>query len=203
MSDMICEPEMADYLLDRVTENAVAKAEHFARAGADGLYLGDDIGMQTRIMMSEELYCRFLKPRLKKVILAAKKIKPDIIIVYHSCGYILPFIPHLIESGVEVLNPIQPESMDFKEIFLKYGDRLSFLGTIGTQTQMPFAKPEEIANHVKDILDFVGPKGGLLIAPTHILEPDVPAENIAAYRQACLRYKPVQEKRKKVYSANE
>ena len=117
MMDMMTEPELADFLLDVVTENSIKSAVNYAKAGVDGLFLGDDVGMQHSIMMSRELYCRFLKPRLKRVIDAARSVKPDLIVFYHSDGYVTPFIPDLIEVGVNVLNPIQPECMDFEALY--------------------------------------------------------------------------------------
>ncbi len=190
MMDMLDEPELADFVLDTVTENAVIRAENFARAGADGLYLGDDIGMQSTPMMSLENYRRYLKPRLKRVIDAARAVKPDIIVIYHSCGFATPFIPDLIEAGIDVLNPIQPESVDFEAIYREYGDRLSFSGLLGTQTLMPFGTPEEIRATVNHYLDKMGPQGGLYICPTHMLEPEVPVENVVAYIEACKAYRP-------------
>jgi uroporphyrinogen decarboxylase len=189
MMDMMCEDPKAEYLLERVTNLSIIRAESFARAGADIIFLGDDIGMQRTTMMSEKLYCTYLKPRLKRVIQAAKAVKPDIIIFYHSCGFITPLIPHLIDAGIDVLNPVQPECMNFAEIHEKFGDRLSFHGTIGTQTTMPFASPEEIRREVFKNLDIAGDKGGLFVAPTHVLEPEVPWENITAYVKACKDYK--------------
>ena len=188
MTDMMMEDPIADAILDRVTDISVLRAESYARNGADVLFVGDDIGMQRTIMMSEELYCRWLKPRIAKVIAAAKRINPEIIVFYHSCGFITPFIPHLIEIGVDVLNPIQPECMNFEEIHGKYGDRLSFDGTIGTQTTMPFGTPEDVRREVFKNLDIAGKKGGLFVSPTHILEPEVPIENLIAYIEACEDY---------------
>ena len=153
------------------------------------IYFGDDIGMQQTIMMSEELYCRWLKPRLTRLVDMVKAINPDILVFYHSCGFIEPFIPHLIEAGIDVLNPIQSECMDFKEICRQYGDRISFHGTIGTQTVMPHGTPEEVKKAVWENLDAAGEKGGLFVAPTHILEPEVPLENILAYVEACRNYR--------------
>ena len=144
MMDMMSEDEMAEFLLDKVTDLAVQRAVYFLETGAEVLYFGDDVGMQRTIMMSRELYQTWLKPRLKRVVDAARAVKPDVIIFYHSCGFIEPFIEDLIEVGIDVLNPVQPECMDFGEIHGKYGDRLSFHGTIGTQTTMPFGTPEEI-----------------------------------------------------------
>ena len=130
-------------------------------------------------------YVEWIKPRLAKVIQRAKEIKPDIIVFYHSCGYVEPLIPHLIEAGIDVLNPVQPECMDFEEIFKKYGDKVAFHGTIGTQSTMPFGTPEDVKAAVKRNLDIAGPKGGLLVAPTHLLEPEVPLDNVVAYVEAC------------------
>lgn len=185
MMDMMGEDEMAAYLLDRVEAASVQRARLYAKAGVDILHLGDDIGMQQSIMMSEALYSRWLKPALARIIEAARAEKPDILIFYHSCGYVTPFIPHLIEVGVDILNPVQPECMDFAEIHAQYGDRLSFHGTIGTQSTMPFGTPSEVRAAVKRNLAIAGERGGLFAAPTHLLEPEVPWDNVLAYVGAC------------------
>jgi uroporphyrinogen decarboxylase len=190
MMDMMGEEPAAAFILDTVTDQAIIRAVSYAGAGADIVYLGDDIGMQSRIMMSVELYRSWLKPRLKKVIDAAKAINPDLIIMYHSCGYVIPFIDDLIDAGVDVLNPIQPESMDYREVVAAFEDRLSFHGCIGTQRLMPFGTPDEVRTAVKECLDSMGPRGGMLAAPTHVLEPEVPWENILAYAEACRAYRP-------------
>ncbi len=189
MADMMMEDPMAEYLLDKVTDIAVHRARAYAAAGADVLYFGDDVGMQRTIMMSESLYCTWLKPRLARLIRAAKAVKPDMLVIYHSCGYVTPLIHHFMEAGIDVLNPVQPECMDFREIHEMFGDRLSFHGTIGTQTTMPFGTPEEVRREVFQNLEIAGDKGGLLVCPTHMLEPEVPVENVVAYIRACRDFK--------------
>ena len=188
MCDMMNEDPMAEVLLDKVTQSAVTRAVSFAKAGVDCLFLGDDVGMQRTIMMSEGLYNEWLKPRLKQVIDAVKAVNPNILIFYHSCGYIKELIPYLIEAGVEVLDPVQPECMDFQELHALYGGQLSFHGSIGTQTTMPFGTPEEVRRKVFENLDIAGKQGGLYVKPSHVLEPEVPVENVIAYIQACLDY---------------
>lgn len=189
MMDMISGDEKAEILLDHVTALNTARAEAFVRSGVDILYIGDDIGMQHSIMMSEELYCEWIKPRLKGLIAAAKAINPELVVLYHSCGYVVPFIPHLMEAGIDVLTPLQSECMEFQKIHEEYGDVLSFHGTIGTQTIMPFGTPQEVREAVFRNLDLCGSQGGLMVAPTHLLEPEVPYANIEAYVQACRDYK--------------
>jgi uroporphyrinogen decarboxylase len=186
--DMAMENDIAFYLFDKITDMACLRARKFAEAGVDILALGDDIGMQSTPMMSNEMYRQWIKPRLAKVIATAKAVNPDIIIMYHSCGYVRPFIGDLIEAGIDVLNPVQPECMDFAGIHAEFGDRLSFNGTLGTQTLFPFGTPEQIRAEVFRNLDIAGDKGGLFCCPTHMLEPEVPWENVLAYVDACREY---------------
>jgi uroporphyrinogen decarboxylase len=98
-------------------------------------------------------------------------------------------IPHLIDAGIDVLNPVQPECMRFEEIHEKFGNTISFSGTIGTQTTMPFGTTKDVKHEVWKNLDIAGEKGGLFVCPTHLLEPEVPIENIIAYIEACREYK--------------
>ena len=183
MIDMMMEDEKARLLFDKITEFACAKAGYYAKAGTDIISLGDDIGTQQSIMMDKALWHHWLQPRLRKVIETAKSIKPDIIIFYHSCGYITPFIDDLIETGVEVLNPVQPECMDFNEIYDMYGDRLSFWGTLGTQELIPYGTAKEVYNTTIGRLEKCQGTG-IVIGPTHIVEPEVPWENLEAIREA-------------------
>ena len=188
IADIIDESPMAEKLLDIITDTAIARAKMYVSGGVDILYLGDDIGMQHTPMMSLEMYTTWLKPRLCKVISAARAINPDVIIFYHSCGMIYPFIPHLIDAGVDVLHPVQPESMDFQRVYNEYSNKLSFCGTIGTQTTFPKGNPEEMREVVFRNLDIAHGGKGLFISPTHLVEPDVPWENVMAYVNACEEY---------------
>ena len=139
-------------------------------------------------MMSCELWRKWLKPDMRNAIAAAKEINPQVLAYYHSDGVISDIIEDLIEIGVDILNPVQPECIDPVEVKRLYGDRLSFWGTIGTQTTMPFGTPEEIEGKVKEMIEVVGRGGGLCIAPTHMLEPEVPYENLEAFVGAVRKY---------------
>jgi uroporphyrinogen decarboxylase len=135
-------------------------------------------------MISPELWRDTIKPRLASVICAAKEIKPDILIFYHGDGNMERILPDLIEIGVEVLNPVQPECMDPIKMKERYGDNLAFWGCIGTQTTMPFGKPAEVKQTVRHLIKTVGQSGGLFLAPTHVLEPDVPWKNVQSFLEA-------------------
>ena len=179
--DMAINREFAEYILDRITERNLGLTTACARAGVDYLATGDDVANQITLMFSADDWRHFMKPRWAKVFAAARAIKPDIEIFYHSDGNIEEIIPELIEIGVTILNPVQPECLDPFEMHGKYGDRLTFDGTIGTQTTMPFGTVDDVRQAVGDMIEAVGPAGGLILAPTHLLEPEVPLENIYAF----------------------
>ena len=184
LADLALNPDIVETLFDRMTDLRVIQARQMAEAGVDVLRLGDDVSGQIGMLMSPAMWRRWFKPRLAKIITTAKAIKPDIHIFYHSDGDCQAIIPELVEIGVTVLNPIQPECMDPAQIKIEFGDRLAFWGAIGTQSTMPFGTPEKVRAVVKERIETVGKGGGFLIAPSHILEPEVPWENVIAFIEA-------------------
>lgn len=187
MLDFHDNPEFAAALLGRMTDLVIEGASRLAEAGVDILTLSDDVGSQRALLMSPDTWRKWLRPSLAAVIAAAKRVEPDILVFYHSDGYIEPIIPELIEAGVDILNPVQPECMDPADIKRRYGERLSFWGTVGTQTTFPHGTPDEVRRVVKERIETVGPEG-LLLAPTHSVEADVPWENIVAFVEAVEEY---------------
>lgn len=188
LMDMLTDEEMAAACLDKMTELQCAVAKRAAASGADIIVFGDDVGTQRELMMSRELWLRFLKPGLAAVIASAKAVNPQVLAYYHSDGVIYDIIPDLIEIGVDILNPIQPECMDPARVKREYGDRLSFWGTIGTQTTMPFGTAQDVEDAVREMIAVMGADGGFCVAPTHLLEPEVPWANIEAFVNAAKLY---------------
>lgn len=184
--DFLLNPALAEAVLEHITVDNCFRARQFASAGVDMLRLGDDVGMEDRLMIAPDLWRMFLKPRLAREIAAARDIQPDIPVWYHSDGDISPIIDDLIEVGVTVLNPVQPECLDVYGLQARYGDRLAFWGTIGTQTVMPFGAPDDVKRTVREMIRLFAP--GLVLAPTHVLEPDVPWDNILAFFEAVEQY---------------
>ena len=185
LMDMIGAPENCEYILDRINEHNLRLAEYGAMAGVDVLITGDDVANQRAMMFAPELWRKFIKERWAKVYAAARKIKPDIQIWYHSDGNIEEIIPELIEIGVTILNPLQPECMDVADLKKRYGKQLVFDGAIGTQTTMSFSSPDEVRRVVRENKKNLGYDGALILSPTHILEPEVPVENVIAFAEAC------------------
>ncbi|MCX7887382.1 MAG: hypothetical protein N3B01_09055 [Verrucomicrobiae bacterium] len=184
MMDMTAEKEIAHYLFDRTTAFQQHAAAQFARAGADIIITGDDIAGQHGLLMSLGTWREFLKPRLAATVRAVKAANPDSFVFYHSDGNVEAAIPELIEIGIDILNPVQPECMEPALIKQRYGDRLSFWGTVSVQRTMPFGTPEQVRAEVCDRIRQMGHNGGFILSPAHVLPPETPWENIVAFFEA-------------------
>lgn len=186
--DLVRRPAWAHFLLDRLTELAVRNAETLARAGIDVLALDDDVGMPGTMMISPQTWHEFFQPRLARIIAAARAIRPEIRVLYHSDGTFDPIIEGLIAIGVNAVNPIQPEHMDAAAVRARFGGRVALWGTVGRQTTLSFGTPAEIRMEVRRRIETLGREGLILCPAYDIDEPDIPWENIAAFLEAVREY---------------
>jgi uroporphyrinogen decarboxylase len=186
--DLIERPEWAHFLLDQLAALARRNAEALAVAGVDVLALDDDVGMPGTMFISPAMWRRFFKPRLAEIIDAARALKPDLRVLYHSDGNCEPIVGDLIEIGVNALNPLQPDHMDAARIRRTYGPRLALWGAVGFHTTFSFGTPDEIRREVKERIDTLG-RAGLILCPAYdIDEPDIPWENVQAFLAAVRQY---------------
>jgi uroporphyrinogen decarboxylase len=184
LTDFLIDPERAGAVLDIPFRFHLAVAETLTRMGVDMIWIGDDVGGQNAMLISPETWRRFLKPRMGQFISSLKRINPVLKVAYHSDGFIQPIIPDLLEVGVDVLNPLQPRSMDPAALKKEYGRRLCFWGSIDEQETLPFGTPAEVRAEVLDRLSTVGKSGGLIVGPTHHVQLDTPVENVLALVEA-------------------
>ncbi len=180
MMDFILDPDLVNNLLDIPMDYHLRAAKNLVELGVDMFWLGDDVGAQNNMMISPEMWRSFFKPRMAMMIKELKTLNPALKIAYHSDGNIFPIIPDLIEIGLDILNPIQPASMDPAVVKEKYGQDLSFWGSIDEQHTLPFGSPEDVRQEVKTRLETLGKGGGLIIGPTHHVQLDTPLENFFA-----------------------
>lgn len=175
---MVADKPFANALLDRILEFNLRVIENACAFDIDAMMFGDDWGMQTGVLMGPGLWREFIKPRIREMYGLAKARGKVVFI--HSCGKVDALFPDLIECGLDVFNPFQPEVMDVFEVKRLYGDRLSFYGGISTQKTLPYAPADVVKDQVRRLLDLVGKDGGYIAAPAHDIPADARPENIAA-----------------------
>lgn len=184
LTDLALNPDLIEKILDFPYHYHLTAAKKLAAMGVDMLWTGDDIGAQHAMLISPAMWRKFLKPRMANFIAEVKAINPQIKVAYHSDGNIYPIIPDLIEIGLDVLNPIQPASMDPARIKKEFGKNLCFWGSIDEQHTLPYGSPEDVRAEVQTRLQTLGKQGGLILGPTHHVQLDTPLENFWAMTKA-------------------
>lgn len=181
--DMAAHPERVHFLCRKFTDYYLEDYTRAAEAtsGRIDLYLLiSDLGSQRGPLISLAMFRRFVAPYLAEMAGHIHRLGGRVL--YHSCGAIGPFIPDLIELGVDVLDPIQPVTLDMAPESLKarYGGRLSFHGGIDMQKLLPFGTPEQVQAEARRYCEVLGSSGGYILGPAHFFQPDVPPENVLA-----------------------
>ena len=182
MKDLVKRPELVEYLLDQLTALAAESAVILAGAGVDILLLDDDVAYCGGLLISPSTWRRFFKPRLARIIDAARNTAPDLLVFYHSDGDFARLLPELMEVGVNVVNPVSPDCMDAAEIRHRFGDRLALWGTVGTAVAWDLGTPGQLREEVRVRVATLG-RSGLLLSPAYDLD-FAPQENISAFVQA-------------------
>jgi len=175
---MVLEKPFAHRLLDRILEYDLEVVRQALRFDVDGVRFGDDWGGQRGLLMGPALWREFIKPRVAQLYGLVKAAGKRVFI--HCCGKVDELFSELIEIGVDVFNPFQPEVMDVEQMKRRYGGEITFFGGISTQKTLPYASAAELKEEVRRLLDRVGRQGGYIAAPAHDVPKDARPENVAA-----------------------
>lgn len=182
--EMAMDSPLVNRLFEKLGEAQVRAAENAAKSGTDILGSSADMGTQESLLMSPAMFKKFIFPVMKASYDAAKRINPDIIIFFHSCGNVMNLIELFIEAGVDLLDPCQPESLDIFEAKRRFGKDICFHGGIGIQTVMRDGTVTDVSNSVKKTIEIMGDGGGYICSPSHSLLSETPLENIFAFVEA-------------------
>jgi uroporphyrinogen decarboxylase len=152
--------------------------------------VGDDLAGQYGPLFSPDFYRKVVKPRHKKLIRHIKSLT-SAKIWYHTCGGCVEYIPDLIDNGIDILNPVQISAakMDPQNLKNTFGKDIVFWGGgIDSQHVLPFARPDEIKEHVRKNIEIFKSGGGYVFNNVHNIQAGVPAENIVAMYDAAYEF---------------
>lgn len=193
MSDLALAPRFAEALVDRIAEILIAAYE--AMLDQVGPYVQvvticDDLSTQRGPFIAPALYRRVFKPRQRRLIEAIKR-KTDAKVMFHICGAARPFIPDLIEIGVDILNPVQISAAGMEAQALKrdFGADLTFWGGVcDPQHTLPFGSPDDVRRETLRHIEALAPGGGFVFAPVHNIQDGVPPANVLALFEMAHQY---------------
>jgi len=186
--EMAMDSPLVHGLFEKLGETQIRAAENAAKSGADVLGSSADMGTQESLLMSPAMFKQFIFPVMKATYDAAKRINPDIIIFFHSCGNVMDLIELFIEAGVDILDPCQPESLDIFEAKRRFGKDICFHGGIGIQSVMRDGSVTDVRDSVKNTIEIMGEGGGYICSPAHSLLSETPLENVFAFVEAAKEF---------------
>jgi uroporphyrinogen decarboxylase len=194
LMDFATDPALACGIMDRVLEFKMTyweRALQEVKARVLVVAEADDLGTQESLLISREMYRTYIKPRHSRLFAHIKRIAPGVKIFYHSCGAVRELIPDLIESGIDILNPIQVSARGMHPGDLKrqFGKNIVFWGGgVDTQRVLPRGTPEQVRDEVHRRIDQLAPGGGFVFAAVHCIQADVPPRNLTAMWEALQEY---------------
>jgi uroporphyrinogen decarboxylase len=173
-------------LLEKILEYKISVAKKTIAMGFEIGHTGDDVGGQTGLMFSIDMWAKHFRPLYRKLWGVFKDA--GLPIMHHSCGCITDMMGEFIDLGLDCIEPVQ-NVMDFALLKKKFGNKLTFWGGIGTQSVLPFGTPQEVRDQTRHVVETLGRGGGLIIAPDQEIMADVPPANMVAYVETVREYR--------------
>ena len=190
MMDMAMGEEYLPLLIDVVTDFHIEHGLRMMDQGVDSLWLGDDFGSQSGLLFSREMFGDFWKPSYIRMCDAFRDKNPDITLILHCDGAVSELMEEFIEIGFHVFNPVQPGVPGHSSHEMKdgWGDRIGFWGAVDQQELIPRGTDEELEKDIVEKITVLGKDGGYMVAPAHILQPDVSPERVKTFVDLCYQH---------------
>jgi Uroporphyrinogen-III decarboxylase len=193
--EMALNPELVHYWFNKLTDSYMVNLEKVLNAIGKYIQIisfGDDLGTQEALQISPQMYRDLVKPYHARQFRYVRNHYPNVKVYLHSCGAIFDLIPDLIDSGVEILNPVQisAKGMNPKRLKQEFGKHITFWGG-GANMQHTVNKgtPEEIREEVSELIEVFSPGGGYVFNQVHNIQANVPPEKIMAIYDTALKYR--------------
>lgn len=187
LMSIVTAPDLVRALVDMSVDINLQMAKEVAARGARIVYTGDDYAGNTGPFMSPKHFRELFYPGLCRVIGGFKNL--GLYIIKHTDGNLWPIMDMIIDSGIDCLDPIDPQAgMDLAEVKAKYGDRIALKGNVDCAHTMTFGTPEEVIVETKEALRKGAPGGGFILSSSNSIHSSVKPENYVAMLQTLEKY---------------
>ena len=191
---MALEPEYMNDVFAISIDCGIQNMKLYLEAVGDNMDIiqmsGVDYGTQRGEMISPDTYRQLFLPHHKRANDFVHKNSSAKTFI-HCCGSIRNLIPHFIDAGFDILNPVQvsADKMEAEKLKADFGGKIVFWGGgITTQQTLPFGTVEEIRAEVKRNIEAFAPGGGYVFAAEHCIQSGIPVENVFAAADAAFEY---------------
>lgn len=189
MTNLALAPELVECALDHITGFFAERLRRILDAAGpaiDLIFLADDLGSQTGLLLSRAMYRAILQPSHRRLTETIHRHAPRVKAVFHSDGAVFDVIPDLIAAGVDVLEAVQTDAagMDPARLKREFGRDLCFHGGISVQQLLPRAEAATVERECRALAGIFGENGGYIAAPAHAVQMGTPPENVEAMLRA-------------------
>jgi len=192
MMDFAIRKDYASYLINTLAEISCAALTRMLETqgkGIDIVYMADDYCSQDGPLFSPEDFKEFIVPYLTRLVSITHRYNKKFLI--HICGAVRPLMPMLIDSGVDMLEPIQTRAAGMDPAGLKkdFGKDICFYGGVDIQQILNNGTPQQVSDEVKRLIDIMDSNGGYILGPGHTyIQADTPVENILTMYDTAFSY---------------
>lgn len=180
--DLAMDPMLTQALVERTSAYLIEALNRLLVQASDGFdifYVADDYCMSSGPLFSPDVFKRLIKPYLREIadLVHAHNKK----FLLHVCGSVRLLLPEIIDSGVDILEPVQRRStgMDLKELKREFGDDITFYGSVDLLQTLNKGSAKDVAKEVRRNIEILGPGGGFILGPGNTyIQIDAPLENI-------------------------
>jgi len=186
LMDFIQDPSFVKHLVEIVVNYQILRIKRAISLGAEIIITGDDYCGKDGPFMSPKHFEEFVLPGLEKIVQITKE--KGSFFIKHTDGNCWPIMDMLVGTGIDALNPIQPDVMDIEKVKDRYGDKIALVGNIDCGKLLSYGSPEEVMKTVKRTIEKAAPGGGYLLSSSNCIHPMVKPENYMAMLKAVEKY---------------
>lgn len=174
-------------LRDKVMEFNLGLIDQWIERRVEAVFISDDWGSQRALLMNPDDWRRFYRPSYAKMFDRVRRGGAHLWM--HLCGNITAILPDLIDIGLSVLNPVQPQAMDVRQLARDFGGKVCFNGGVDVQGTMVRGTPQDVRDEVRRLVDLFGRyNGGYIGGTSHTIMPETPLDNVIALYEAFAEY---------------
>jgi uroporphyrinogen decarboxylase len=183
----MAEPELVSELVEFSVQINLELAKEAVRRGVKIVYTGDDYAFNTGPLVSPIIFKVLFYPALCKVVNGFHDL--GLYVIKHTDGLLWPIIDLIIYSGIDCLDPIDPQAgMDLLTVKQKYGDRIALKGNVDCAQTLTFGTQEEVIAETKQCLINGSPCGGYILSSSNSIHSGVKPENYLAMLETHKKY---------------
>lgn len=177
--DVVLHPAFVEELLEHLAWGLRQTVELLVHGyDFEAIAVSDDYGTQRGLLLSPASWRRLIRPHLATIYAIAHDHGRAVF--HHTCGHVEPIVGDLVDLGLDILHPVQPEANDLLRMKRQYGRHLTFCGGVPTQRLLVGGTPDQVRAEVRRLKRQMGEGGGYILEPGITLQADVPLDNVVA-----------------------